>query len=90
MLYSPSGAYESPGLSAPAHPLQFLSENQKAAAGADTSMWQAVNHTGSAELSNRKGCGHTHMLTGVTSTETLPSCRVRSILTPGAFLPQQL
>ena len=34
-------------------------------------MWQAVNQTGSAEFSNRKGCGQTNMLTSVTSTKTL-------------------
>ena len=50
-------------------------------------MRQAVNHTGSAKFSNRKGCGHTHRLMSVTSTKTLPSCMVQSILAPCASPP---
>lgn len=43
---------------------------------ANTYVWQAVNQTGSAEFSNRKGCGQTYMLTSVTSTKTLFKLRV--------------
>lgn len=50
-------------------------------------MWQAVNQTGSAEFSNRKGCGHIHA-SNLTATILFkphaPKQTVRQILTPCA------